>query len=512
MTVARRTALQHAAAPSRFRFPLRPAGMRRPAATVLLLLLAACIPPSTALAQLSRMGVGELQLLYLESTQGYLAPHVARTFFNSLEFHRELWGWEPSEPVTVVLLDLSDRGNASAGAVPRNLLVLDIAPLSFVYETIAANERMNWVMNHELVHVVAVDQAAGSDRSFRQLFQGKVAPTAEQPESIVYGYLSAPRDSAPRWYHEGIAVFLETWMAGGIGRAQGAYDEMVFRSMVRDGRRFYDPLGLESEGTKIDFQVEVNSYLYGTRFMSYLAFTYGPEALIEWMSRHDGSRAYYASQFEQVYGRPIAEVWQEWIAWEHEFQQRKPRGDPPVSGDSHRGSLGPGAGVGLAGFLRSRAGRDLRGRQLPGRGLAPRQRSPSRPGRSKKIVDVKGPVIYYVTSLAYDEAQKKLFYTTDNLECRDLCVARPGDREVAGSSQGRAGSATSPSTRPTGRSGACATSTASPLWSAFPTRTRSGNRSTRGRTERTSTTSTSRRTEPCCRRRSARSAAARRCR
>ena len=60
-------------------------------------------------------------------------------------------------------------------------------------------------------------------------------------------------------------------MAGGLGRAQSGYDEMVFRSMVRDGARFYDPLGLVSEGTKIDFQVEVNSYLYGTRFMTWLA-------------------------------------------------------------------------------------------------------------------------------------------------------------------------------------------------------------------------------------------------
>ena len=66
-------------------------------------------------------------------------------------------------------------------------------------------------------------------------------------------------------------------MAGGLGRAQGGYDEMVFRSMVRDNAPFYDPLGLVSEGTKIDFQVEVNSYLYGTRFMTWLARRYSPE-------------------------------------------------------------------------------------------------------------------------------------------------------------------------------------------------------------------------------------------
>ena len=66
-------------------------------------------------------------------------------------------------------------------------------------------------------------------------------------------------------------------MAGGLGRAQSGYDEMVFRSMVKDDAPFYDPLGLVSEGTKVDFQLETNSYLYGTRFMTWLARHYSPE-------------------------------------------------------------------------------------------------------------------------------------------------------------------------------------------------------------------------------------------
>ena len=140
---------------------------------------------------------------------------------------------------------------------------------------------------------------------FRRLFGGKVAPVGEQPESILYFYLTTPRVAAPRWYHEGVATFVDTWMAGGLGRGQGGYDEMVFRSMVKDGSRFYDPLGLVSEGTKIDFQLQVNSYLYGTRFMTWLARTYSPEQVIAWMRRHDGSRGYYAAQFRQRV-RPLA--------------------------------------------------------------------------------------------------------------------------------------------------------------------------------------------------------------
>ena len=70
----------------------------------------------------------------------------------------------------------------------------------------------------------------------------------EHPESILYNFLATPRVNVPRWYLEGSAVFFETWMAGGLGRAQGGYDEMVFRAKVRDHDKFFSPLGLESEG------------------------------------------------------------------------------------------------------------------------------------------------------------------------------------------------------------------------------------------------------------------------
>ena len=89
-------------------------------------------------------------------------------------------------------------------------------------------------------------------------------------------------------------------MAGGLGRGQGAFDEMVFRAKVRDGDKFYSPLGLESEGTAVDFQVGVNDYLYGTRFFSWLALTHGPHKVVEWLGRDEGSKPFYAAQFKHV--------------------------------------------------------------------------------------------------------------------------------------------------------------------------------------------------------------------
>jgi hypothetical protein len=179
--------------------------------------------------------------------------------------------------------DLNDYGNAGASTIPRNFVMIAIGPSNFVYETAPANERINTTMNHEFVHIATLDQGAGVDNFYRSIFLGKIPEESANPLTMIYSYLTTPRRATPRWYREGIAVFLETWMAGGLGRALGGYDEMVFRTFVKEDAVIYDLLGLESEGMT-DFQVEVNAYLYGTRFMSYLSM-YGPELLIKWTSR-----------------------------------------------------------------------------------------------------------------------------------------------------------------------------------------------------------------------------------
>ena len=373
-------------------------------------------------AQLRVIETPEVRLVYLDPTESFLVPHAARTFLNSLRFQRRLFTFDPADRITVLLLDFQDGGNASATVVPYDSVMMQIAPLSFAFETIAGNDRMNIIMNHELVHVATMDQAAPQDRFFRRLFSGKVMPVAEQPESILYFFLTTPRVAAPRWFHEGIAVFVDTWMAGGLGRAQGGYDEMVFRSMVRDGTPFYDPLGLVAEGTHIDFQVEVNSYLYGTRFMTWLARRYSPEQLVEWVSRHSGSRGYYSAQFSHVFGTPLSSAWASWVQDEHDFQRKNldairtypvtPSRDitPRALGSVSRAFYDPADEKIYAAFNYPGVLSHV-GAIATGSGGA---------GKIDKIVDIKGPSIYTVTSLAYDPGTHTIFYTADNNAYRDL--------------------------------------------------------------------------------------------
>lgn len=379
------------------------------------------VAPSVGSQGLNVVETEDLRLLYFHPTETYLVPRVVQTFHGSLERQRSILDYEPTAKTTILLKDFSDYGNAGATSVPMNSVIVDIAPIPLTFETTAPAERMYTLMNHEMVHVATTDQPAAADVRYRKWFGGKVLPVAEHPETIFYQYLTAPRKSSPRWYLEGIAVFMETWMAGGLGRAQGPYDEMMFRSMVRDGAHFYDPLGLVAEGVKVDFQVGANAYLYGGRFMSYLAFSRSPEMLIEWIKRTDDSDRSYLREFERVFGLPLDDAWQEWIDWEHEFQRQNlaairefpttPYEDLAENGlgsvsrayyDPDRNSLI--AGIRYPGVVAHVGEYSLETRQV------------------RRLEDIKVPMIYRVSSVAYDSESETAFYTADNYAYRDLMV------------------------------------------------------------------------------------------
>ncbi|HEY3055882.1 MAG TPA: hypothetical protein VGK31_08130 [Thermoanaerobaculia bacterium] len=362
----------------------------------------------------------DLDLIYYDKAHEYLTYHLARSFENSLAFHEKLFDYTPSEPVVILMQDFGDYGHGGTSTVPWNYISIGIEPFDYVYETMPANERMNWLMHHELVHVVATDKGADTDLLFRRLFHGKVAPIKENPLSMIYSYMTSPRWYSPRWYHEGIAVFLETWMAGGVGRVLGGYDEMAFRTMVLENDYFYDVVGLESEGMTIDFQVGQNSYLYGTRFVTYLASEYGPEKVIAWFNRTHGSRRYFKSQFERVFGVPLDQEWRRWIVKEHEWQQQnleriRRYGVTPEKRITNEtlGSISRTFYDREQNVLYAAINRPAHVAQIVSIDAGS--------GKITPLAEVDVPALYFVTSLAYDGKDRKIFFTTDNTRgWRDL--------------------------------------------------------------------------------------------
>src|SRR5689334_12535924 len=152
------------------------------------------VPPDASGIDLTTLETRNLALLYFDPAQTYLTPYIGRSFENALAWHKKRFDWEPWERTTVLLKDFSDYGNAGARSTPNNALLLDVAPLSISMETFTPGERFFTIINHEIAHVATMDAWNARDARWRKLLKGKIAPIQEHPETILYNYLTAPRN------------------------------------------------------------------------------------------------------------------------------------------------------------------------------------------------------------------------------------------------------------------------------------------------------------------------------
>ena len=267
----------------------------------------------------------EATLVFFDKNLSRYIPHMIRMYQNGKALHEQIWTsdsiYQPEAPL-LLLTDWEDDGNGGASPLPRSLIQIGMAPLNMSYYINPSSERYSQLFKHEYTHIVMTDKYNHSDRNWRRFFGTKVDTDNKQPISALWSYLSVPRWYSPRWYHEGIACFMETWLSGGVGRALGGYDEMYFRSIINEGDKLYSVVGLETEGSTKDFQVGANAYLYGTRFVNYLTKTYGYEKMIQFYNRTADSRTFFGKQFKKVYGQSLRKVWNDWKEDEKKHQEK----------------------------------------------------------------------------------------------------------------------------------------------------------------------------------------------
>ena len=309
-----------------------------------------------------------VRLVYIDGTQSYLVPHAARTLLNSLAFHKQLFGFTPSEDITVLLLDFEDSGNASATAVPRNC--------RHGADRAAELRLRNHRRQRPDEHHHEPRAACTWSRWIRRAQAGSILPAAVRrqggasPGPARIGSLFLPDDAArggaalvPRRHCDVSST--PGWPVVSDAR-RAATTRWCSDRWCGTAARFYDPLGLVSEGTKIDFQLQINSYLYGTRFMVWLARTYGPEKVVEWVARRDGSRGYYASQFRHVFGHDDRTRMASLDRRRAFVPAEEPRCRAPVSTHRRPGSHQTSARLGVPRVLRSGGPNRLRRIQLSG--------------------------------------------------------------------------------------------------------------------------------------------------
>ena len=164
----------------------------------------------------------------------HMVPGVIVNAETVLQTLRNIFHYTPSEKITIIIQDNTDIGGGGATPLPHNRVRLEIAPYSFDYEFTHFGRQVQWLLSHELVHIVIGDQASTPVRTIRKGLK-KVAPVEEEPLTLPFSLLTVPSRYTPTWHQESMAIFMETWLNGGYGRILGSFDEMYFRTLVLEG-------------------------------------------------------------------------------------------------------------------------------------------------------------------------------------------------------------------------------------------------------------------------------------
>lgn len=366
------------------------------------------------------------------SSNDYLSDHILESAERSFNLLSKLFNYSPKEKIVIATFDIHDYGFGAATTVPLNFIRLEIEPFEPGYENVPLNERYQWILNHELVHILVNDHSSSVERFFRTLFS-KVAPEQPQPLTILASLFTNSNRYTPRWHQESIAVFLETWLSGGYGRTLGNFDEMYFRSIAADDKNFGGYVEVESDLVQNNFLLETLYYLYGGRFATYLYIKFGYDKLFKWFIT-ESSEFYpgYKSKFEDVFGESFDEEWHKFSEYEIAFQKENIKRIKSSGLTDSRRVGNENFGWVTQPYLDSKNSRILFGYHRPN-SLATLGSINLHNGSQSELLSLPTPSLISVASTAYDAQNDLFFYTTNNNELyRDLWVLdlKSGDKKM----------------------------------------------------------------------------------
>src|SRR4051812_43520416 len=149
------------------------------AAGLIFAFLLACGSLAAKSPKLYYQETDHVKVFFYSPAHEYIVQHVIRCFETAFEADVSLFRYKPSQKIAILVEDINDFGHGAASSLPKNGMAVGLEPLNYTFETLPANERMRWLMNHETIHIVMGDNATGSDLLFRRFFGGKVAANAD---------------------------------------------------------------------------------------------------------------------------------------------------------------------------------------------------------------------------------------------------------------------------------------------------------------------------------------------
>lgn len=202
--------------------------------------------------------------------------------------------WLPKGRINLVLSNKNDQSNGFATVAPYNYVFLFVAPPQA--NTSLDNYKEYWrlLLQHELTHIVHIDQHHGYVSPFRFLLGKVINPNA----------------ATPVWMREGMAVYEESLLDDKYGRNNSDYANMIIRTSVFENTF---PSIDQANGSTQHFPGGTGPYLFGGKFFDWLADTYGEDRMYKYQEEYSSSLLLYAvnSKARRVYGKKFPELWDE---------------------------------------------------------------------------------------------------------------------------------------------------------------------------------------------------------
>ena len=223
-----------------------------------------------------------------------IATELAHTAEEVLRPLSELLGHLPDDPIHVVITDETDSANGFAQVLPYNLITL----FTGVPETFGQlgdyDDYMRLLLIHELTHVVHLDTIGG--------LAGVV--------NRVLGKTLSPNSVQPRWFVEGIAVWMESKLTG-AGRIESALIDTLVRTQILRGTF---PAIDEVSTLMRRFPGGSVAHLFGGRFIDFVARRHGAEAIARISHQYGGRFLPYGLNIvaKEQTGEDYVQMWAAW--------------------------------------------------------------------------------------------------------------------------------------------------------------------------------------------------------
>ncbi len=242
------------------------------------LLLPLCIPTPAAGALLAagadvRRTQSDHFIYLYEAALGAQVPLLLKHCEDARAALTPAFNWTPRQKTLVLFTDAMDLHNGMATVYPRPLMVFFAMSAHTATTIFEGGNDLRRTVFHEYAHILSMDAQYGFDAALSRIF-GRGLNIVGDPLSAILMYLAAPPGAlAPRWYQEGLSMWVETEFVG-PGRGRNSRTDMLMRMAVADDQVLSPPywdIGLP------EWPYGTAAYLYGLKVFDHIFERYGVE-------------------------------------------------------------------------------------------------------------------------------------------------------------------------------------------------------------------------------------------